>query len=102
MISDLNPRLGTKIRENFFDWKFLYPGEAINWTCRNNNYLLYAKGKIVDNSDTTIINAFSGIRNYEFHIKRQMNGVIEDKILYRWTFTPLIPFNMKEALIYIG
>lgn len=88
----LNP--GTANKGMFFDARFLYPGESILWQYDEHHvYLIYATGEVEKNQDSTRINAFSGIRNYEFHIRRQLNGIIEDHILYDTGFDAFNSFQ---------
>ncbi len=98
MISGLDVTTGTQNNGRFFDSKFLYPGEAIQWSYSDNQYLLYAKGEIVEDTVTTSINAFSKIRNYEFHVRRQVNGVTTDKILYKMDFRSWSPIQYEGGV----
>ncbi len=83
LISGLKNISDTNFIGRVFDSKFLYPGESGYWGNDEIRYIIYAKGQVIENSDSANELPFSGIRNYEFHVKQTYGDIIEDKIIYK-------------------
>ncbi|MEM1319981.1 MAG: SH3 domain-containing protein [Bacteroidota bacterium] len=63
--------------------QFLYPGQSVFLETEKAAYYVYAKGRIVSNSDENNPNPFSKIRNYELRVKKITGEDIDDQSLYK-------------------
>ncbi|MDX1907905.1 MAG: hypothetical protein SF053_12800 [Bacteroidia bacterium] len=99
LLSGLPLSPGTANKGMFFDARFLYPGESILWQYDGDHaYLIYATGEVEKSQDSTRIDALSGIRNYTLHIRRQLNGTLEDRILYDTAFDTFNSYQYRGGI----
>ena len=84
LISGLEPGQMENIAGKSFKDKFLYPGESVSLTLDNAHFHIYAKGRIVENTNGEDINPIAMIKNYELHVRRTTNeGDREDQVIYK-------------------
>lgn len=84
LISGLEPGVQENIIGQSFKDKFLYPGESVSLTLGAAHFHIYAKGRIVENTDGEDINPIAMIKNYELHVRRTTHdGDREDQIIYK-------------------
>jgi hypothetical protein len=83
LVSGFDIETGPYDNGELFSSKFLYPGEAVIYNYADNFYLIYAKGDIQQNTDSSNFSPFTGIKNYELHVKRTLKGKTEDVLLYK-------------------
>lgn len=81
-----------------FESKFLYPGESIYYNSEKALYVIYAKGNIIENNAKNDMQSFKAIENYELHIKREMNGAIEDKLIYKMNISAWNHFQYEGGV----
>ncbi|MEM9821507.1 MAG: SH3 domain-containing protein [Bacteroidota bacterium] len=84
LISGLDSGNVENIKGQSFKDKFLYPGESVSLTLGAAHFHIYAKGRILENTEGEDINPIAMIKNYELHVRRTTHdGEREDQIIYK-------------------
>ncbi|MEO1051980.1 MAG: hypothetical protein AAFX87_15215 [Bacteroidota bacterium] len=65
-----------------YDYKMLFPGEAIQYGYGNEQYLIYTEGELNRNDDESELGIYAGIKNYQFKIRGKVNGEIVEETLF--------------------
>jgi hypothetical protein len=70
-----------------FGNRMLYPGEMamvmIGEQGKEQSFILYAKGKIINNKDSSAFSPFTSIQDYELRVRTSYNGKMIDQLVFK-------------------